>query len=432
MWVCTGGGGAERERTPVMVNISGGRQQPAYTLTQRFECPPRPDSKPLPTVPTMPSNPTLLLSLERMRCSPVGAPKRASTDVWHGARTNSAHHTVGEVVLSRLLQTSNDGQIHTITQGRYAEALLAELRGVVRIACLGLGAGGTLAPSHVLSLFRATGSSVIQQSAYGSIGLGIESALPHAVAVRVYRELVEATAAVRAMPIGVAMEACLVGQGGSGGGVASDVEAASTIAQCTAAVRAQLFARLKLTDAAPGGGAAAGSSSDLPTAMAYEIVDDAAMPPMDPNQTLQWNIANQIEGRLGRALSLGQLVATHEAMGANLRLVVGGDVDTRRAILERPLLAAMTTRGVLLLLSGLQDALAEAPPYVGDPAWLDGVLLSVGQRVTALAQALAAPDEPGGGGGSGGGGGESGGGGGASGGAGSAAGSGAAAPAPPP
>ena len=354
--------------------------------------------------------PALLLSMERMRLRrsdhvQVGAlnSKRASTEAWHGARTNSAQHTVGEIVLSRLLQGSTEGQIRTLAQGRYGEALLAELRGVVRIACLGVGASGALAPSHVLSLFRATGSSVIQSSAYGSVGLGIEAVLPHAVAARVYRELVEATAAVRATPIGIATEACLVGQGdggSSGGDVASDVQAASTIAQCVAAIRARLFARLQLADA-PGGGGAGGSSSGLPTTVAYEVAPPtASMPLMDPAQTLQWNVAHHVEDRLRhRSLSLGELVAVHEAMSTNLGVLVGGDVASRRAILESPLLVAMTTRGVLLLLGGLHDALAEAPPYVGNADWLDGVLLGVAQRVAALAQALAAPEEPGGSGG---------------------------------
>ena len=82
--------------------------------------------------------PALLLSMERMRLRrsdhvQVGAltSKRASTEAWHGARTNSAQHTVGEIVLSRLLQGSTEGQIRPLAQGRYGEALLAELRGVM-------------------------------------------------------------------------------------------------------------------------------------------------------------------------------------------------------------------------------------------------------------------------------------------------------------
>jgi hypothetical protein len=342
--------------------------------------------------------PSLLLSMERMHCGSVDAPaaKRASADAWHGARTNSAHHTVGEVVLSRLLQTCTDAQVHAAAQGRYGEALLTELRGVARIACLGVGASGSLTPSHVLSLFRATGSSVIQQSAYGTVGLGITTVLPHAVAVRVYRELVDATAAIRATPIGIAMEACLVGQGGSN--VASDVDAASTIAECVAAIRARVFAGLQLAGGASNAGGA-GSSSGMPTAIAYEVFTSAAMPLMDASQTLQWNVASHIEGRLGRSLSLGQLVAVYEATSTNLTTLIGGDAHTRRAVLESPLLVAATTRGVLLLLSGLQDALAEAPPYVGNDDWLDGVLLGIGQRVTALAQAMVAAEEPDSGGG---------------------------------
>ena len=156
--------------------------------------------------------PALLLSFERLRIDPVGAPstKRAA-NAWHGARLNSAQHTVGEVLLSRLLVTSNDDQLHAIGRSSYGEALLAELRSLVRIACLGLGASGTLALSHIVQVFRATGSTLLQPSTYATIGLGMESTLPHAVAARVYRELVEAVTAVRSTPIGVAMEACLIG-----------------------------------------------------------------------------------------------------------------------------------------------------------------------------------------------------------------------------
>ena len=162
-------------------------------------------------------------------------------------------------------------------------------------------------------------------------------------------------------------------------------------------------------------------SSDLPSTTAYEIAPaTASMPLFDHTQTLQWNIARHVEDRLRhRSLSLGELVALHEATSTSLGALVGGDAEFRRTLLESPILAAMTIRGVLLFLGGLHDALAEAPSYIGNAEWLDAVLESVGQRVAALALAVApSPDEHGGvhGGGGGGAGGSGGGSGGDSGG----------------
>ena len=56
------------------------------------------------------------------------------------------------------------------------------------------------------------------------------------------------------------------------------------------------------------------------------------MPIFDPTQTLQWNIARQIEDRLRRQMSLGELVATHSAMSTTIGTLIGGDENMRRAI----------------------------------------------------------------------------------------------------
>ena len=282
---------------------------------------------------------------------------------------------------ARLLLTSNSEQLHATARSEYGVALLHELQSVTRIACLGAGASGSLAASHITQVFRATGSGMAQPGPYAAIGLGIESVLPHDVALRVFRELVASVTAVRAMPIGVAMEACLVTQGSSSS--ASSVDAASTIVQFVAAIRGNLFARLRM-DAGGASSSGGGASSSIPTTIAYEVVTPPA-PLLDPNQSLMWNLAHQFEGRLERPLSLGEHVALHEGMGAALAVHVAGSADTRRSILESPLLVAMSTGGVLQLLACVQEALAEAgPPQLTD-LWMDEIIQAVSGRCTAIA-----------------------------------------------
>ena len=140
----------------------------------------------------MGDTPALLLSLRSLNLEPsesVDAPggKRSTGQ---GVRLNSANHSVSEILLARLLLTSNDEQLHTLARSEYGVALLNELYTITRIACLGAGASGSLAASHIAQVFRATGSSIAQAGPYASIGLLIESALPHEVALRVFRELV--------------------------------------------------------------------------------------------------------------------------------------------------------------------------------------------------------------------------------------------------
>ena len=161
--------------------------------------------------------PALLLSLQSLDLQPsepIGAPagKRCAGP---SVRLNSANHSVSEILLARLLLTSNDEQLHTTVRSEYGVALLHELQSIARIACLGTGASGSLTASHIAQVFRATGSNIAQAGPYAAIGLGIESALPHDVASRVFRELIASVTAVRTQPIGVAMEACLVTQGSS-------------------------------------------------------------------------------------------------------------------------------------------------------------------------------------------------------------------------
>ena len=67
---------------------------------------------------------------------------------------------------------------------------------------------------HRPSLPSDRGSCIAQAGPFAAVALGIASALPHDVAIRVFRELVASVTAVRTQPIGVAMEACLVGQQG--------------------------------------------------------------------------------------------------------------------------------------------------------------------------------------------------------------------------
>ena len=325
--------------------------------------------------------PALLLSLHRLQVSPVDAPSKRAAGSWNSARLNSAHHSVAEVLLSRLLTTANDEQLRTIARSRYGDALLVELRGVARVACLGAGANSALVTSHVAQLFRATGSSVMQPAPYASVGLGIESVLPHAVALRVYRELDASVTAVRSTPVGVAMEAALVTQGGGGGGGASDVEAASTIVQCVEAVRSELFRRLRVAGDGASSSADHAGSSSMATAVAYEI-HAAPLPMLQPNESLQSNVASLFEAWLSRTMSLGQHVAMYEAMGSALSVLIDGDANRRRAVLESQLLVALTTRGVLLLLAAIQEALASTPPI---PTAFDAALQSVAARATAYA-----------------------------------------------
>ena len=68
--------------------------------------------------------------------------------------------------------------------------------------------------------------------------------------------------------------------------------------------------------------------------------------------------------------------------------------EQRRAILQSPLLTAATTRGVLVFLASIQDALANAmPPLPTFPSWFDDTLQSVASRATAYASTIVA-DQP--------------------------------------
>ena len=62
--------------------------------------------------------PALLLALHQLTVSPVNAPNKRAADAWHGARINSAHHSVNEILLTRLLLRSSEAQIAAAVQSR--------------------------------------------------------------------------------------------------------------------------------------------------------------------------------------------------------------------------------------------------------------------------------------------------------------------------
>ena len=141
------------------------------------------------------------------------------------------------------------------------------------------------------------------------------------MAVRVYRELVESATAVRQTPIGIAMTACLVTQGDA------DVEAASTIVQFVAALRAELFRRLQIASGGSSSAADAGSST-LATVVAHEIAPDA-LPLLRPDESLQANVATQLGAWVGHPLSLGQHVALNHALVGALSMLLSLDERDR-------------------------------------------------------------------------------------------------------
>ena len=174
------------------------------------------------------------------------------------------------------------------------------------------------------------------------------------------------------------------GAGAAGGGQqtsAESVQAASTIVQFIAAVRPGLFRKLRLADdpnaQGQSGGPAASTSTELPMAIAREI--QTPLPVLRPDQTLQWNIANQFEGRISRQLTVAEHVALHEGIHAALYTLMQGDAAGRRAIMELNVMDAMSSEGVLLLLTCLRTALLEAPPPIM-PQWLDNTLEDLKSR----------------------------------------------------
>ena len=145
-------------------------------------------------------------------CDPVGAPKKPAGH--GGVRIDSGMHTVAQIVLSRVIKSTNETTLNAVASIPTGAAFMRSMREL--FLHLARPQASMLEEANVTTLFQITGSTLMRDSSYNGL-LSLPCRLPREAAYKVYSAYLDAIVTVRAEESGGSIAQVLSGEGGSSG-----------------------------------------------------------------------------------------------------------------------------------------------------------------------------------------------------------------------
>ena len=349
--------------------------------------------------------PSLVPSLAALRVvAAVDAPtekkqRKATATKTEDSLKRYGHHGLAKdssaalslIVLSRIVQATDEDIVHNAARTPTGAAVLAATRAMVLRVVNSTPASGVapgFSAQSVTTLMAMSGSTIKAARLYNG-GLSLPSLLPHAKADALVGALLDSVSAARLTELGIRLSAVLLQLPAPALVASGQADVDSFVEAVEEEFRRRVGGGGSTSSAAGGStsGAAASTSSpspppsvvDLPTPVPVAV---AAEPfAIDPTASLMQNVERLVRAKLG-PLDSTQRSALADALDTSLSVLQAGDAVVRLSLLNANVLQALANASAALLWASCVEA-SEADGGYADVAAFGNKVASMGSSISS-------------------------------------------------
>ena len=347
--------------------------------------------------------PSLVPSLAALRVvAAVDAPtekkqRKATATKTEDSLKRYGHHGLAKdssaalslIVLSRIVQATDEDIVHNAARTPTGAAVLAATRAMVLRVVNSTPASGVapgFSAQSVTTLMAMSGSTIKAARLYNG-GLSLPSLLPHAKADALVGALLDSVSAARLTELGIRLSAVLLQLPAPALVASGQADVDSFVEAVEEEFRRRVGGGGSTSSAAGGStsGAAASTSSPSPPPSVVDLpmpVAVAAEPfAIDPRTSLMQNVERLVRAKLG-PLDSTQRSALADALDTSLSVLQAGDAVVRLSLLNANVLQALANASAALLWASCVEA-SEADGGYADVAAFGKKVASMGSSISS-------------------------------------------------